>query len=94
MDRIRTVTGTGPVFVDDTAAGHCAYEINLYRDARGHIVGHGHVMGDSLVLGRMSRGQRIEVASRDDGHRFRLSTGDWNPGNRTMDVETVGDVIH
>ncbi|MBX9456195.1 MAG: hypothetical protein KL863_09320 [Rhizobium sp.] len=94
MERIRTVTGTGPVYVDDTAAGHCAFEINLYRDGRGHIVGHGHVMGDSLLLGKMARGQHIEVASQDDGRRFSLATGAWNPGDRTMDVETAGNIVH
>lgn len=94
MERIRTVSGTGPVYIDDSAAGHCAFEINVYKDSAGNVTGRGHVMGDSLVLGKMARGQRIEIASKDDGHRFRLVTGNWNPGDRTMDVETGPDVIH
>lgn len=94
MERIRTVSGSGPVFVDDTAAGHCAFEINVYEDGAGKVVGHGHVMGDSLVLGRMARGQHIQVASGEDGHRFSLTTGSWTPGDRTMDVETGPDIIH
>lgn len=94
MDRIRTVTGSGPVYVDDSDAGHCAFEINIYRDNAGKVTGRGHVMGDSLVLGRMARGQHVELASPEDGHRFILFTGGWNPGDRTMDVETGPDVIH
>jgi hypothetical protein len=94
MERITTVSGSGPVYVDDTAAGHCAFEINVYKDSAGKVVGHGRVMGDSLVLGKMARGQRIEVASADDGHRFSLVTGTWSPGDRTMDVETSSDVMH
>lgn len=94
MDRISTVTGTGPVYIDDADAGHCAFEINVYKDGEGHVVGRGHVMGDSLVLGKMARGQRIELASASDGHRFRLVTGNWNPGDRTMDVETGSDIMH
>lgn len=94
MERIRTVSGSGPVYVDDTDAGHCAFEINVYKDHTGRVVGHGHVMGDSLLLGKMARGQHIQVASADDGHRFSLVTGTWNPGDRTMDVETGSDVIH
>jgi len=94
MERIRTVSGTGPVYVDDTAAGHCAFEINVYMDGAGRVVGHGHVMGDSLVLGKMARGQRVELSSSEDDHRFGLVTGTWSPGDRTMDVETGSDVIH
>ena len=94
MERIRTVSGTGPVYVDDSAAGHCAFEINVYKDSAGKVVGHGHVMGDSLVLSKMSRGQRIEIASADDCRRFGLVTGAWSPGERKMDVETGSDVIH
>jgi hypothetical protein len=94
MERIRTVSGSGPVYVDNDDAGHCAFEINVYKDTTGRVVGHGHVMGDSLVLGKMARGQHIELASGDDGHRFGLVTGTWNPGDRTMDVETGSDIIH
>lgn len=94
MDRISTVTGSGPVYIDNTDAGHCVFEINVYRDGGGHVTGRGHVMADSLILGRMARGQRIEVASAADGHRFRLVTGTWNPGDRTMDVETGADIVH
>ena len=94
MERIRTVSGSGPVYVDNDAAGHCAFEINVYKDTTGRVIGHGHVMGDSLVLGKMARGQHIPLASGDDGHRFGLVTGTWNPGDRTMDVETGSDVMH
>lgn len=94
MERIRTVSGSGPVYIDDNSAGHCAFEINVYKDDAGHVTGRGHVMGDSAILSRMARGQRIEIASKDDGHRFQLVTGPWNPGDRTMDVETGADVIH
>jgi hypothetical protein len=94
MERIRTVSGTGPVYVDNAAAGHCAFEINIYEDGAGRVVGRGHVMGDSLVLGKMARGQRVELASGEDSHRFGLVTGTWSPGDRTMDVETGSDVIH
>lgn len=94
MERIRTVSGSGPVYVDNDAAGHCAFEINVYKDTTGRVIGHGHVMGDSLVLGKMARGQHIQLASGDDGHRFGLVTGTWNPGDRTMDVETGSDVMH
>lgn len=93
MEKIRTVSGSGPVYIDDDTVGHCAFEINVYKDGAGNVTGRGHVVGDSLVLGRMSRGQRIEVASTEDGRRFRLVAGSWNPGDRTMDVETGGDVI-
>jgi hypothetical protein len=93
MDRISTVTGSGSVFIDDANAGHCAFEINVYRDGGGNVVGRGHVMGDSLVLGKMARGQRIELSDAE-GHRFQLVTGTWNPGDRTMDVETGADVVH
>ncbi|MGV3553192.1 hypothetical protein [Rhizobium sp.] len=94
MERVSTVTGSGPVYIDDADAGHCAFEINVYRDGAGTITGRGHVMGDSLVLGRMARGQRIEVASAASGHRFRLTPGSWNPGDRRMDVETGPDIVH
>lgn len=94
MERITTVSGSGPVYVDDSAAGHCAFEITVYRDGAGNVIGHGHVMGDSLVLGKMARGQRIQVSSADDGRRFGLVAGTWNPGDRTMDVEAGSDVIH
>jgi hypothetical protein len=94
MERINTVSGSGPVYVDDSTAGHCAFEINVYKDGAGNVFGHGHVMGDSLVLGKMARGQRIEVSSGEDGHRFGVVTGTWNPGDRTMDVETGSDVVH
>lgn len=94
MERISTVTGTGPVYVDEAAAGHCAFEINVYRDGGGNLVGRGHVMGDSLVLGKMARGQRIEVAPTGDDHRFRVVAGTWTPGDRTMDVETGPDIVH
>lgn len=94
MDRISTVTGSGPVYIDDTDAGHCAFEINVYRDGKGQVTGRGHVMGDSVVLGRMARGHHIEIASAADGHRFRLVTGPWNPGERRMDIETGSDVLH
>lgn len=94
MDRITTVTGSGPVYVDDDDAGHCAFEINVYKDNAGKVTGRGQVMGDSLVLGRMARGQHVELASPKDGRRFVLFTGGWNPGDRTMAVETGADVIH
>jgi hypothetical protein len=94
MEKINTVTGSGPVFVDSEDAGHCAYEINVYRDQRGRVTGHGHVMADSLVLGRIARGQHIEVASGDKTHRFALTAGPWQPGERRMDVETGADVLH
>lgn len=94
MERISTVTGSGPVFIDDADSGHCAFEINVYKDGEGRVVGRGHVMGDSLVLGKMARGQLIEIASKDDGHRFRLTAGSWSPGDRMMDVETGGDIVH
>ena len=92
MDRISTVSGSGPVYVDNADAGHCAFEINVYRDGRGRVTGRGHVMGDSLVLGRMARGHHVEVAT--DGRRFSLVPGGWNPGDRRMEVETGGDVMH
>jgi hypothetical protein len=92
MNRVSIVTGSGPVFIDDADAGHCAFEINVYRDGEGHLTGRGHVMGDSVVLGKMARGQNIEVASAADGHRFRLVTGTWSSGDRRMDVETGADV--
>lgn len=94
MDKISTVTGSGPVYIDDTDAGHCAFEINVYRNGEGHVMGRGHVMGDSVVLGKMARGQHVEIASAADGHRFRLVTGSWNPGDRRMDIETGPDVVH
>ena len=94
MERIATVSGTGPVYVDDADAGHCAFEINVYRDGNGAVHGRGHVMGDSLVLGRMARGRSVEIASKQDDRRFGLVTGSWQPGDRTMDVETGSDVIH
>ena len=94
MNRIRTVSGTGPVYVDDTSIGHCAFEINVYKNGNGQISGHGHVMGDSVILGKMSTGQRVQIADGEEGHRFSLYPGEWAPGERRMDVETGEDVIH
>ena len=94
MDRIRTVSGTGPVFVDSNAVGHCAFEINVYEDAQGRVLGRGHVMGDSTILGKIHSGQRIEISEGDSGKRFALVPGDWSPGDRRMDVETGSDIIH
>lgn len=94
MDRIATVSGTGPVYVDDGDAGHCAFEINVYKDGNGAVSGRGHVMGDSLVLGRMARGKSVELASSDDGRRFRILTGVWQPGDRRIDIETGPDIVH
>lgn len=94
MDRISTVTGSGPVYVDDADAGHCAFEINVYRDGQGNVTGRGHVMADSLVLGRMARGQSVEIATAAKGHRFSLVMGGWNPGDRKVDVETGSDIVH
>lgn len=94
MERIRTVSGTGPVYVDDSSVGHCAFEINVYKDDRGRISGHGHVMGDSLILGKMSTGQRVQIADGEEGRRFNLYPGGWSPGERRMDVETGADIAH
>jgi hypothetical protein len=94
MERIRTVSGTGPVFVDSNSIGHCAFEINVYRDAEGHVRGRGHVVGDSTILGKISAGQRVEIGDGDEGKRFALVAGDWSPGDRRIDVETGADIIH
>lgn len=94
MERIRTVTGTGPVYVDDNSIGHCAFEINVYKDGNGRISGHGHVMGDSLILGKISGGQRVQIADGEEGHKFNLYPGEWAPGERRMDVETGADIVH
>jgi hypothetical protein len=94
MDRIRTISGTGPAFVDGNAIGHCAFEINVYRDPEGHVRGRGHVMGESTLLGKISAGQRVEIGDGDNGKRFALVAGDWSPGDRRIDVETGPDIIH
>jgi hypothetical protein len=94
MERIRTISGTGPVFVDSNSVGHCAFEINVYKDSTGRVTGRGHVMGDSAILGKMSYGQRVEISESENGHKFQLVAGGWAPGERTMEVETGPDVIH
>ena len=92
MDKIRTVSGSGPVYVDSNPVGHCAFEINVYKDTEGHVRGQGHVMGDSLVLGKMSAGQRVEIADAEQGHRFGIYPAEWSPGERRIDVETGADI--
>lgn len=94
MERIRTVSGTGPVYVDSNSVGHCAFEINVYKDDNGRVSGRGHVMGDSSILGKMSGGQLVEIADSDGGQRFAVVTGEWSPGDRRMDVETGPAIIH
>ena len=94
MERIATVSGSGPVFVDDHSIGHCAFEINVYKDGNGHVSGRGHVMGDSAILSKIYYGQRAEISKTEGGNRFLLSRGDWKPGDRTMPVETGADVIN
>jgi hypothetical protein len=94
MERIRTVSGTGPVYIDSNSIGHCAFEINVYKDKDGRVTGKGHVMGESAILGKMSSGQRVEIASNEDAKRFALVAGEWTPGARSIDVETGPDVIH
>lgn len=92
MERIRTVSGSGPVYVDNSSVGHCAFEINVYKDGTGRVSGHGHVMGDDHILGKISHGQRVEIESGDSGRRVTLVAGDWNPGDRRIDVETGPDI--
>jgi hypothetical protein len=94
MDKLRTVSGTGPVFVDSNAIGHCAFEINVYKDPEGRVSGRGHVMGESTILGKISAGQRVEIGEGDNGKRFALVAGEWSPGDRRIDVETGPDIIH
>lgn len=94
MERVRTVSGTGQVAVDSKTIGHCAFEINVYRDETGRVSGRGHVMGDSAVLGKMSGGQHVEIAPAEDGGPFSVFTGPWSTGERRMDVETGADIIH
>jgi hypothetical protein len=94
MERVRTVSGTGEVYVDSNDVGHCAFEINVYMDAEGRVSGRGHVMGDSTVLGKISSGQHVEIDKSDEGKRFTLFAGGWSPGDRRVDVETGSDITH
>lgn len=94
MERISTVSGTGPVYVDNRPIGHCAFEINVYKDATGRITGRGHVMGESGILGKIYYGQNVEISKSEEGDRFRLSTGDWSQGSRKMEVETGPDIYN
>ena len=93
MEKVRTVSGTGDVTVSGEAIGHCAYEINVYKDEAGRVKGHGHVMGEEGILGKMSSGQRIQIAGSD--HKpFAIMTGEWSPGARMMEVETGPDILN
>lgn len=92
MEKIKTVSGTGPVYVDSDSVGHCAYEINVYRDATGRVSGRGHLMGESNLLGKIFQGQRVEIAAGGDGARFSLVAGDWTPGARRIEVETGPEI--
>ena len=95
MERIRTVSGTGPVYVDSNSVGHCAFEINVYKDhSTGRVTGRGQVMGESSVLGKIASGQNVEIADDDQGRRFMLVAGQWMPGDRRIEVETGPDIIH
>lgn len=93
MERIQTVSGTGPVYVDSNPVGHCAYEINVYKDGIGRVSGHGQLMGEPNLIGKVSGGQHVEIELEDEGRRFTLVAGDWTPGDRRIDVETGPNIL-
>lgn len=93
MEKLSEVSGSGPVKVDGQVVGHCAYELKVYRDTNGRVIGQGRAMGDPSILAKMHLGQRVELA-RDDAKTFPVVTGDWQPGERVIPVEAGPDVIH
>lgn len=92
MEKIRDVSGSGPVSVDGAVIGHCAFEINVYRDGNGRVMGQGYAHGDPVTLGKMYYGQRVQL-SEDDEKPFLVVTGDWSPGQRNIPLEVGPGVL-
>ncbi|MDB5523100.1 MAG: hypothetical protein JWM58_863 [Rhizobium sp.] len=91
MEKTRDVSGSGPVSVDGKIVGHCAYEINVYKDVTGRVIGKGHALGDPAILAKMHYGQRIQLSQNEDKSFF-VVTGDWSPGERSISVEAGPDI--
>lgn len=90
MNKFGNVSGTGTVSVDGAAVGHCAYDISVYKDRSGKILGRGQMMGESDVIAKISHGQRVIIAADDDHPEIAVVPGEWHPGDRTISVETGG----
>ena len=92
MEKLTEISGSGPVSVDGNVVGHCAYEINVYKDVTGRVIGRGHALGDPLTLGKMHQGQRVQLAQNEEKSFF-VVTGDWSPGDRSIAVEAGPDIV-
>jgi hypothetical protein len=92
MEKVRDVSGSGPVSVDGAVVGHCAFEINVYKDAKGHVIGQGYAHGDPVTLGKMYYGQRVQLSEMED-KPFLVVTGDWSPGQRNIPLEVGPGIL-
>ncbi len=92
MDKVKTVSGTGTVSIGGESIGHCVYEINVYKDDTGRIMGRGQVMAEAPIVRKISAGPTVSIVKNEDKTAFAVVPGEWSFGKTSIAVETGADI--